>query len=172
MERSTEIGQSEAGETTLARFELWPHRSLGTRGKLAVVSIAAAGSLLPLVCMPQPAATLPIAAGALVTVAALALALWRNGEAAKSSETIVVRPDKVHVTRADRRAGSRTMEFTTGWVRVDCSSDAHVDNRVTLRESGRRCSVGEFLSPDERVMLAGALSRSISEARQSCRGGI
>ncbi|MEZ5818366.1 MAG: DUF2244 domain-containing protein [Hyphomicrobiaceae bacterium] len=158
--------RKSAGASSPACFEIWPHRSLGSNGtKALLVFVAVAGFF---VFVRSPAVhVLPLAIGPLLAVGALALALWCNNRAAaRSRETVEIGPEVVTITRRDGKRGTSQMQFATGWVRVAVSHDRAITNRVTLSESGRTCSIGEYLSPDERVSLAHALEAKLAEARR------
>ena len=151
-----------AGEAGRSVFEIWPHRSLDRRGTLAVLTGVAFGAVFILIRSPA-ALFCPLFVGALLPVGALALAFWCNNRAARFAETIEIGPDVVSVSRRGFKGGSETT-FTTAWVRIQLSDDRYMANRLTLAESGRRRSVGEFLSPEERGALAVALRARIDEA--------
>ena len=150
----------------VASFAIWPHRSLDRRGTLVLLGfVALAGTVM---FLRSPArAVLPLALGPLLAVGALGLALWCNNRAARKGEMIEIGPDVVKVTRIGAAGPVGSMQFATGWVRIAVSNDRRVASRLTLTESGRACSVGECLSPEERKSLAVALTRSLAAARRA-----
>jgi uncharacterized membrane protein len=156
-------GQGRAAGGPLSRFEIWPNRSLDgrqTRRLLAFTSVTGAF----IVARSAAIHHLPMLIGPVLAIAALAFALWWNSRAAaRIGETIEIGADVVEVIpRRDRRP----IAFKTGWVRVEVSQDRKVANRITLSESGRSCSVGECLSPEERLSLARALKAALAAARR------
>lgn len=139
---------------------LWPHRSLGPCGTGLVLGAASLGLALGL--MGAPATVFwPLAIPAALTIAALGLAFWLNNRAARFHELIEIGPELVRVSRAGPAAAAATVSFNRYWVRVCVTSDRYVENRITLTESGRCFSVGEFLTPEERADLAKALEQSL-----------
>lgn len=149
----------------VASFRIWPHRSLDRRGTMALLSfVAFAGAI---VFLSSPAtAVLPLAIGPFLAVGALALALWSNNRAARSVEKIEIGPRSVTVTRIGTQGQSGSMQFATGWVRVDLSDHRRIANRLVLTESGRSCPIGEYLSPEERAALAQALETTLAAVRR------
>jgi uncharacterized membrane protein len=148
-------------------FELWPHRSLGRNGThrlLAGVAIA-----FSVVAVRQPAPAMwPVALACLAAFIGLALALWANNRSGRLVERIVIDPRSVKVVRSQPARESQVAEFNTSWVRVLLTDDRQVSNRLTLTESGRSVSVGEFLSPEERAQLAEAMRMALAELRAAC----
>jgi uncharacterized membrane protein len=80
-------------------------------------------------------------------------------------ERIVIGPCAVRVVRSRPTKQAEIAEFHTAWVRVVVSDERLVSKRLVLTESGRSISVGEFLSPEERVQLADAVRASLAELR-------
>lgn len=166
--RSTEalVGQPEAAPRCAA-FEIWPHRSLSRRGLAIVLVLTALAGLVVVVGHVGPA-LLPVTIGAVFSVSALALAFWCNNRAARRQwECVEIGPDVVRVVQHGPRNGMRrTVEFNTHWVSVRLDDTPRVANRIVLSQSGRRCAIGAFLSPDERKALAGELNASLARARR------
>jgi len=150
----------------VARFEIWPHRSLDARGTRLVLAIAALVVAVAFLRNPDPHG-LPLIVGPLLAVGALAFAFrCNNRAAARSGETVEIWPDVVRVARRTGKGWQPPVEFATGWVRITLAQDRNVANRIMLRQSGRSCSVGEFLSPDERAALARELEAALTVARR------
>jgi len=147
-------------------FVLWPHRSLSRTGMWLVLGAAAAGYMFALVRAPT-AVILPLALPAAVALGVLAFAFLANTRAARFREAIEVGPERVVFERRGPSVRPICAEFNSAWVRVRLSSDRYVANRLTLEESGRSLSVGDFLTPEEREDLAQALRQSLAEVRRS-----
>jgi len=145
-------------------FEVWPHRSMSHGGAATVLGVLAAGLVLVVMRSPGPA-QVPVTFGAVAAFAILALAFWASFRSARSVERIVIGPQVVRIERRHADRVSAVAEFSTSWVRVDVSRDRDVDNRLMLVESGRRASIGEFLSPIERQHLAEALRTGLATVR-------
>ena len=168
LERS---GAGQAGLGSHPRvLEIWPHRSLGRLGMAGVLGFVAAGAGLIVAWCP-PAAFWPLTCGTALTTALLALAFWCNTRAARLAETILIGPDVVRVVARRWGEQDRVQDFATYWVRIGLVQDRRIANRLILRERGRSCSIGEFLSPAERQVLAAELMASLEQARGD-RGSI
>lgn len=148
-----------------AAFEIWPHRSLSCRGVTTVVGMAALGVAATIAMQAGPA-RLPLALGGALAVASLALAFWSNIRSARCRESIEIGPHVIRVTKVPVRGMPRTLEFDTYWVQLNVRQDRAIANRIVLRERGRSCSIGEFLSPDERKRLAAELIDTIAAVRR------
>jgi uncharacterized membrane protein len=159
-----ESGTKLATPACVASYEIWPHRSLDRRGMAILLAVVAAAGTIVFLRGPATA-VLPLAIGPFLAVGALAWALRCNNRAARKGEKIDVGPDVVTVTRWGAKGPTGTVQFKTGWVRLALRHDRDVFNRLVLTESGRTCSIGDYLSPDERKALAAALSVTIAEAR-------
>jgi uncharacterized membrane protein len=109
----------------------------------------------------------PVVGWAYLTFLGLALALWVNHRSARITEIIEINPDVVRVAHFGPATAPREERFNPAWLRVSIQSDRTVANRITLHESGRSMSIGEFLSPQERVALAEALKASLRNAGRS-----
>ena len=149
----------------VASFRIWPHRSLDRRGTLTLLAfVMVAGTV---VFLGSPArAVLPLAVGPFLAGGALSLALWCNNRAARFGEVVEIGPQIVKVTRLGTRGPIGSTQFATGWVRVTMRQDRRIANRLVLTQSGRSCSIAEYLSPGERKCLAQALSATVDTARR------
>jgi len=146
------------------RFEIWPHRSLNRRGVAGLLgALAAALALVMLRCPAQ--AVLPISVGCVLTFTIMVVALWASFRSARHGQRIEIGPGSVRIERFGPAAAPVSSEFATHWVRVDVTDDRDVIHRLSLVQSGHRVSVGEFLSPEERLALADALRAALAEAR-------
>lgn len=158
-------GLSEAAEP-LRSFEVWPHRSLDRRG-LRLLHLGVIAAFLVVIARNAGPAIGPIAVACGLAYLVLATAFWANGRAARMAERIEIRPDVVRILRYGTATKPFSAEFKTHWVRVVVSQHRDIGNRVTLRESGRSVSLGEFLSHEERLQLAAALEDEIARMRRT-----
>lgn len=156
--------RTDSLDAPLHCFNIWPHRSLGAGGLKALLGVIAVALAFVALRSP-PQAFWPISFGCVLTFAAVWLAFVSNMRAARMSEKVEIGPRIVRVERVDAQGRCRTVEFSTHWVRVLVSDDRDTANRITLTESGRRVSIGEFLSPAERKSLADAIRSSLAAAR-------
>jgi uncharacterized membrane protein len=145
-------------------FVVWPHRSLGRGGTVALLGSVAIGFGY-VVLATAGIEHWPVLLASVATGLGLAAALWCSNRAAVAREIIEVTPRVVRVTRIDRSTIGEPVEFSADWVRIQVSTDRYLEDRVLLREGTRRLSIGGFLSPVERRSLADELARSIARQR-------
>lgn len=148
------------------RYVLWPHRSLTARSAFVLMTILAVGLAAPVVVISGVGAW-PLVITAVATFAGVIFALRRNNKAAEFHEVIEVSPQVVQIDRIGPASDHRHIEFSPHWVQVVVETDHYLENRLTLRESGRRYSVGEFLAPEERQSLAEMLSEGLRSLRSA-----
>jgi uncharacterized membrane protein len=165
-EPNTFAGQAgfEAPDERMRRFEIWPHRSLGTWGVIALLGTLMAGWAVVAFSAPSPMLW-PITFGCALTFAAVAIAFGSNMRAARAREIVEIGPRDVHVHMIGSDGQQSIVSFATNWVRVQVSNDRGVHNRLTLSQSGRSIEIGAFLSPAERADLAKAIGKALTEAK-------
>jgi uncharacterized membrane protein len=99
-----------------------------------------------------------------VEIVALVLALsWSSRHLASQEERLVLTEDSLTIESRKRGKVFRKESFEPAWIRlerVSCETFGCQAVYVTLR--GRRCVIGEALSPPERASLADALERAMS----------
>ena len=147
------------------RIVLWPHRSLGFTGSAALLTAVAIGLAAPVVAIAGAMAW-PLILPAIATFAGVAFALWRNNKAADFHEVIDVGTQAIRIERRGTAARYRCVTFNPHWVRLSVETDFYVENRITLRESGRAYCLGSFLAPEERESLAEALREQLRLVRE------
>lgn len=147
------------------RVVIWPHRSLGPKGTLGVVAVAAVGFSVVAPRLAGPAAWfVMLPAG--IALASLALAFWLNMRRAERLEIVDISSDLISITTSYLGRHQLVDRFDPHWARVELSDDYKLEKRLILRESGRAVSIGDFLSPLEREQLASELRDKIRRARQ------
>lgn len=146
------------------RIVIWPHRSLGRDGTLAVIGVAAVGFAIVTAWVAAPAAWF-VLFPAIIAFASLALAFWLNMRRAARLEVIDIGENTVRVMTSYLGRHELVGHFTPAWVRIDLSDAFKMEKRLVLRESGRAVSIGDCLSPPEREALAGELREKIKQAR-------
>lgn len=160
----TAVQETANVEAPLHCFTIWPHRSLGAGGLKHVLGVIAVGLLFVALRSP-PQAFWPIVFGCVLTFVAVLAAFLSNMRSARISERVEIGPKLIRVERIDPNGRCRTAEFSTHWVRLVLRDDWEVPNRLTLTESGRSVSIGDFLSPAERKSLADAISSTLAAVR-------
>lgn len=161
---STDLGAPDP----VRRFEIWPHRSIGPKGIIALFGVLAASWTLAAYSVPKPILW-PIVLACAAAFIAVAVAYGSNLRAARVREILEIGPTEVHLHRIASDGSRSVASFATGWVDVQLSNDRELYNRLVLSQSGRRVSIGAFLSPTERADLARAVEKALSEAKLSGR---
>ena len=134
--------------------EITPARSLSRRGRAVVIGVTAGLALIPATVFSIQGAHLVLPFLGL-DVLGLWYAFHLMGKAVRP-ERVRVSTEIVEVYRDDKPAWSSPTAYTT----VE-----EFDTAVRLTVSGRRTSVAQALSPDERHAFAPALDDAIRKAR-------
>ena len=142
------------------RIVIWPHRSLGRDGTMAVMGVAAVGFAIVTAWVAAPAAWF-VLFPAIIAFASLALAFWLNMRRAARLEVIDIGENTIRVMTSYLGRHELVGQFTTSWVRIELSDAFKMEKRLVLSESGRAVCVGDCLLPGEREALAGELRGKI-----------
>lgn len=152
------------------RVRLWPHRSLSPEGFRWIMALTAAGLCLPLVALAPTGASLALAPYAAGAFGMLWLFLKISYFTGRLTEELLLWPDAIAVERREPLGRVKRWTANPYWVDVDTTNTREIQNYLTLRGGGRRIELGAFLTPEERVELAGELRRQINRlARPSAR---
>lgn len=146
------------------RARLTPHRSLGPRGFLI---------LMTLLCLVNFGVGMtfwmlgawPIMGFCGLDVLLIYLAFRASYRSGRAYEAIELSHGELTLTRVDPKGASERYTFNPYWVRVLLSEA--VDGRTELRLSshGRNLVFGRFLSDDERREVADALKGALASHR-------
>lgn len=143
---------------------LWPNQSLTRRGYLIAMAAAGAGLALPLIGLAGTKAFWPLAAFLVLPLMALHYAFRRNARALRIEERLQVWPDEVRVQRREPDGRVLRWQAEPMRVRLRLHKDARVEDYLTLSGGGREIELGAFLSPEERVALAGEIEAALTRA--------
>lgn len=154
-------GIEGAGEGA-TRFEVWPHRALdASQSRLVVMLVAAV--MLPIAALPAVFGLWPVSVIVIGSFLAFTAFFLHNGKPQALAEMVEISADRVVVTHC--AAGGASETFDPYWARVDLRSDHYVENRLTLRQSGKAVEIGRCLAPEERATLADALTTALAVHR-------
>ncbi len=143
---------------------LYPHRSLGRRGFVILMSLLAALSLaisLPFLLH----GAWPVAAFSGLAVTVVYLCFKRNYRAGRTVETLRLDDAELVVSRTLPDGPTKRWRFQPFWLRVAVERPYRPDSRLYLSSHGRRVAVGNFLTLQERLDLAEALDAALSRWR-------
>lgn len=151
-------------EELLFDARLTPHRSLGARGFVVLMSAVC------LVCCGASLVFYLIGAWPVVgffglDVALIGLAFRINYRRARMYETLRLTRGSLVVERVSHRGERRTWRFQPYWLQVLVDDRPGEAGALMLRSHGRSLSVGAFLTAEERQDLAGALRQALARAR-------
>jgi uncharacterized membrane protein len=152
-----------------AQFVLHPHRSLGPRGFLILMSLIGVVSFVIGVVFAMIGAW-PVLGFFGLDAALIYLAFKLNYRSGRLYETIDLTPDALTLTRVHPSGRKENYEFNPYWARVRLTTD-RPDGRTSLRlaAQGREVLFGQFLTDDERRDIADALTGALLTSRGGAR---
>lgn len=151
-------------EDAIFRAVLYPHRSLGPRGFLilmtaiGVVSFVAGMVFLAL-------GAWPVFGFFGLDVLLIYLAFRANYRAARASEEIELDRNRLTLTRYDAKGHPLSFDFNPYWVRVMLTELPGGQTRLALASHGRSLEFGKLLNNDERREFASVLKDRLTLAR-------
>lgn len=155
----------EAG-APLALLRLWPHRSLPRGGFVGFFGATAALAGLPLLVVLGSPVLWGLLPFLMLALGALWIALQASYRTGEVSEELRLWPDRVLLTRRDRRREPRTWEANPHWIRAALhEAGGPVPNYLTLTGAGRTVEIGAFLSEDERLDLKPEIEDALRRLR-------
>ena len=160
--------ESAAGDPPppLAALRLWPHRSMSRPGFARFFLATAALASLPLLTVLGSPVLWGLLPFCLLTMGALWWAIQWTYRTGEIEEELRLWPDRVLLTRHERRRPPRSWEANPHWVRAAIhETGGPVPNYLTLTGSGRTVEIGAFLSEEERLTLWEELPRALGRLR-------
>jgi uncharacterized membrane protein len=98
-------------------------------------------------------------------VLAIVVAFQLSLRGGRLTERIVLDGDGLRVDHIAPGGAVKTWRFEPYWARVTLLPDRYAGHRLTITSHGKGVQIGDFLSPDEREELAGALSTALRDHR-------
>ncbi len=143
---------------------LTPHRSLGPRGfviLMAAVCVVSFGAGLAFYL----SGAWPVIGFFGLDVAIIYLMFRINYRRAKQYERVRLSPEQLRVDKVSHHGRKRAFVFQPFWVAVEIQQPAEPDTPLHIASHGRRLRLGSFLSAEERVEFARALSQALRKVR-------
>jgi uncharacterized membrane protein len=140
---------------------LHPHRSLSERGFLLLMLFISLLSFVAGLAFYLMGAW-PVVGFFGLDLVAIYWAFKLNYRAALLSETIRLVDNALIVTRNNPRTACQEWRFQPYWVRVLLEEVNEYEGHMVLTSHGRRLTVGDFLSFEEKARLAAALRQALS----------
>ncbi len=162
------MDQSQA-EPPVFEILLKPHRSLGPKGFIILIALVAlvnfgAGLAFWLL------GAWPVFAFCGADIVLVWLAFKYSYRQARAREYIRLERDALLVRRTDLHGREKVWRLEPYWLRVECAEDDSAKLRVWTH--GKALTLGAFLSPDERRVLARALDEALYRWRQPPGAGL
>lgn len=160
--------RTEEGSVTL---HLWPNRSLPRRGYVWFIALTAGMLAIPVLSQFGAPTLWWLLPFPVLAVWGLIWAFERSYRAGHMQEVLEVAPDgAVLLTRFDPDGSERHWHANAYWIRIQLHENGPVESYLTLSggqpDAAQRVELGRFLSPEERLALAGEVRRAISAARR------
>ena len=146
------------------RAILLPHRSLGRKGFIILMSVVSGISVLTGMAFYMLGAW-PVAGFCGLDVLLIYGAFRLNYRAARLHELIELADNELKLTRVYPSGRSQSWTFNPYWVRLELEQYDNQADRLSLRSHGRVLSFGNFLSDDEKKGLADALKTALGNRR-------
>ncbi len=171
IDASTSTTSPASDAAPVATFTLWPHRSLSLAGFRRVMLVAALGMMIPLAPILGTDAAWVLLGFILLDLTLLWGLVQLTYRAGRVRETVSVWPDRLRVVRNEPNGRERVWEANPHWVRVSLIDTRRVPKYLVLSASGREVELGAFLTAEERIGLADALRRALSDAARATAAG-
>ncbi|HET9715940.1 MAG TPA: DUF2244 domain-containing protein [Pseudolabrys sp.] len=153
-------------EPTIFSATLTPYRSLGAIGFLVLMLLFGGVSFIAGMLFLLHGAW-PVFGFFGLDVLLLFWAFRLNYRHANAYEQVTVTPSALTIRKVSHLGRVRQWVLNPLWVKLDKIELAEFGiNRLFLVSRGKRLSIANFLSPDEREGFASALGRALSEARR------
>jgi uncharacterized membrane protein len=144
---------------------LTPHRSLGRKGFLilmsAVIAINFAAGMVFLLL-----GAWPVFGFCGLDVALVYWAFRANYRAARAHETVQMSDDELRVRRVDQKGRARAWSFQPYWVRLELRENPDESTELYLVSHGKALEVAHVLSPAERLDFARALRQALGKMKE------
>ncbi|WP_088348432.1 MULTISPECIES: DUF2244 domain-containing protein [Rhodomicrobium] len=145
---------------------LLPHRSLGRKGFITLMSVISGVSFLTGIAFYLKGAW-PVFGFFGLDVLLVYGAFKLNYRAARLYETVELTDEQLTVTRIHPSGRAESWSFNPYWVRLELEEIDNAANRLSLRSHGRELRIGTFLSDDEKRGFAHALGAALYDVRGS-----
>jgi uncharacterized membrane protein len=165
MDRDTS-NPAEPAEKPIFAAVITPHRSLNSTGFL-IVMLAIGGLSFASGVVFLMLGAWPVFGFLGLDVLLVYWAFRANFRAARAYEEVTVTATELTVRKVSHRGAVREWTLNPVWVRLDRAVHEEFGiERLFLVSHGRRLSVANFLSPDEKASFATALSAALGEAKR------
>lgn len=152
------------GETVYLDAVLTPNRSLSKQGfRVVLVALALSGALTGLIFWQMGAG--PVLAFLGADIFFVGLAIWLSRRSQREETRITITARTIHLCHTDPKGRRRQAELPSAFTRVEIEEPAGPQSWLRLAHGQRAFIIGRFLTPPERLSLAGALRQALHAAR-------
>ncbi len=151
-------------DASVFRAILHPHRSLGPKGFLLVMSAIGAVSFVTGLTFFLMGAW-PVTGFFGLDVLLIYIAFKLNYRAARAYELVELTPSRLTLRRVSPSGESQTYEFNPYWVRLLFTEYPDGGTQLRLASHGRELEFGRLLNDDERRDFAQALKGALDATR-------
>jgi uncharacterized membrane protein len=146
------------------RFDavLQPHTTLGPRSFLLFMAVFGTVSFIAGVSFIL-VGSWPVYGFAALDVLLVYYVYRMNFYASRRYETIQLTADSLTVLRVSPRGKRRRIRFQPYWLQIQMDDPPQPDSALVLRSHGRELEIGKFLTPEEKLDLAVALSAELEQ---------
>ncbi len=142
---------------------LRPHRSLGPRGFLILMSAICIVSFGYGVVFIMIGAW-PIFGFLGLDALLIYIAFRASYRSGRLYETVQVSDSDLHITRVHPNGQMQSWTFNPYWASVHMDEPPEHDSQITISSHGRKLVIGSFLTPEERLDFSKALKASLRQA--------
>jgi uncharacterized membrane protein len=139
---------------------LTPHRSLGPLGFVILMAVVAGVNFAAGITFALRGAW-PVFGYCGLDVALFYVLFQLNYRSARMFERVRLTSNAVIVERHGARGETHRWVFNPFWLRVSIDDPAEHHSKLVLRSHGQTVAIGGFLTPVERLELAGALREAL-----------
>ncbi len=158
--------EAMTGETPVFEALLTPHRSLGRRGLVVLISIVTVVTIVHAVLFALAGAW-PVAGFFGLDLLLLCGALGLNYRAARAREIVRVSRTDLSISKVAPSGRTRDYRFNPFWARFQVSRHDEIGiTRMNVSGGGRSTDIGGFLNPDDRESFARAFSGALAAVRK------
>jgi uncharacterized membrane protein len=148
------------------RAILLPHRSLGRKGFIILMSVVSGVSFLTGLAFYMLGAW-PVMGFCGLDVLLIYGAFKLNYRAARLHELVELSESELRLTRVYPSGRSQSWTFNPYWVRLELEEYDTQADRLSLRSHGRVLTFGNFLSDDEKRGFAETLRAALQGLREA-----
>lgn len=95
-----------------------------------------------------------------------------NYREARAYETLDMTPSNLEVCKVDQKGQTSRHDFQPHWLRVEIDDPPELHSQLTIASHGKSLTLGSFLTPGERVEVAGEIRGALKRLRGLGRDGL